>query len=74
MCTAQQSQGDREGKRTVTEVIRHFAPAYVARYGDVMTFPQRKALSAILRCRTEAMGGRVCSCEDCGGVRFAGYS
>ena len=55
-------------------MIRRFAPAYVERYGDVMTLPQRKALTAILQCRTEAMGGRVCACEGCGATRYAGYS
>ena len=74
MCQAHPPKGDSEGKHTVTEVIRRFAPAYVERCGNVMTLPQRKALTAILRCRTEAMGGRVCACEDCGAVRYAGYS
>lgn len=74
MCTAHPPKGDSEGKRTVTDVIRRFAPAYVERYGDFMTLPQRKALTAILQCRTEAMGGRVCSCEGCGAFRYAGYS
>lgn len=74
MCSTHPAKGDRGGDLTVTEVIRRFAPAYVERYGDVMTLPQRKALTAILQCRTEAMGGRVCACEDCGAVRYAGYS
>ena len=74
VCTVHPPKGDSEGKCTVTEVIRRFAPAYVECYGDFMTLPQRKALTAILQCRTEAMGGRVWSCEDCGAVRYAGYS
>ena len=74
MCTAHPSEGGSAGKHTVTEALRRFAPAYVARYGDLMTLPQRKALTAILQCRTEAMGGRVCACGDCGAVRYAGYS
>lgn len=74
MCTSSPPKSDSEGKLTVTEVIRRFAPAYVERYGHFMTFPQRKALTAILQCRTEAMGGRVCLCEHCGAKRFAGYS
>jgi len=74
VCTAHLPKGDSEKKHTVTEVLRRFAPAYVVRYGDFMTLPQRKALTAILQCRTEAMGGRVCACEDCGAVRYAGYS
>lgn len=74
MCSAHPPKGDSPGNPTVTEVLRRFAPAYVERYGDFMTLPQRKALTAILQCRTEAMGGRVCSCDDCGAVRYAGYS
>jgi hypothetical protein len=74
VCTAHPSNGDSEGKLTVTEVIRRFAPAYVECYGEFMTLRQRKALTAILNCRTEAMGGRVFACEDCGRFRFSGYS
>ena len=74
MCRTHISGCDSERDLTVTEVIRRFAPAYVERYGDVMTLPQRKALTAILQCRTEAMGGRVCACEGCGATRYAGYS
>jgi len=74
VCIAHPSKGDSDKKHTVTEVIRRFAPAYVECYRDFMTLPQRKALTAILQCRTEAMGGRVCACEGCGAVRYAGYS
>ena len=74
MCTAQQEVGDGREKLSVTQVIRHFAPAYVERYGAVMSLEQRRALSAILTCRTEAQGGRVFACEDCGRYRYAGYS
>ncbi len=74
MCSAQQGIGDGREKLSVTQVIRHFAPAYVERYGAVMSLEQRRALSAILTCRTEAQGGRVFACEDCGRYRYAGYS
>jgi hypothetical protein len=74
MCTTRQEAGDGGVTPTVTDVIRHFAPAYVERYGSVMSLEQRRALTAILSCRTEAMGGRVFACEDCHRRRYAGYS
>ena len=72
MCVATQDGGER--KITVSEVLRRFAPAYLQHYGDVMSFDQRRALSAILQCRTEALGGRVLDCEACGLQRYVGYS
>ncbi|MCB1100143.1 MAG: transposase zinc-binding domain-containing protein [Verrucomicrobiae bacterium] len=58
---------------SVTDVIRFFAPAYIDRYGDVMTLNQRRALSNILQCRTNAMGGEVYTCEECHRKRYLGY-
>lgn len=49
---------------TVASVIGHFAPAFLVRYAKDMSRDQRRALQAILQCRTPAMGGHryVCSC------------
>ena len=46
------------------DVIERFIELYWARYGDSITVEQRKALQAILLCRSVAMGGHryACSC------------
>lgn len=48
------------------DVVRRFAPAFLAAQGERLLPSQRKALSDIARCRTAAMGGHRYRCEDCG--------
>jgi hypothetical protein len=48
------------------------APAALARTDPRLTPAQRRALTAIARCRTGALGGHVYRCEQCGG-RHHGY-
>ena len=50
---------------TVAQVIERFHKSFFARYGDSLSFEQRKALQAILQCRTESMGGHTCYCPRC---------
>jgi hypothetical protein len=51
---------------TINHIVRTYAPAYHARYGDAMPAVQRKAVQAIIACRTPAQGSTVYRCEDCG--------
>lgn len=48
----------------MAQVIERFAPAYWQRYGVSIRVDERRALQAILQCRTPALGGHryVCSC------------
>jgi hypothetical protein len=39
-----------------------------------ITAAQRRALLAIVRCRTPALGGQVYACTDCPGTQFAYHS
>jgi len=48
------------------DVVRRFAPAYVAGRGEAILPSQRKALSDIAACRTCEMGGRRYRCDGCG--------
>ena len=48
------------------------APAVLARPDARVSPAQRRALTAIARCRTGALGGHVYRCEQCGG-RHHGY-
>ncbi|MBC2604430.1 IS91 family transposase [Puniceicoccus vermicola] len=66
----------REGESrplTVARVIERFAPAYWERYGSRMRLEQRKALQAILQCRTPALGGHRYAC-GCGHEHHAFHS
>jgi hypothetical protein len=55
------------------EVIERFAEPFWERYGASITVDQRKALQAILQCRTWALGGHRYDCE-CGHTHFAWHS
>lgn len=55
------------------DVIERFIELYWTRYGDSITLEQRKALQAILLCRTAAMGGHRYACS-CGQSHHAFHS
>jgi Putative transposase/Transposase zinc-binding domain len=50
------------------------AAAWLAGRHGPLPPQQRRALSAILRCRTPALGGRVYRCTDCAGHDYAYHS
>ena len=49
----------------LADVIRQFAPQYIAQYGDRMMPSQKKALADIAACCTRELGGRLYHCDDC---------
>ena len=51
---------------TISEIFRTFSPEYVDRFGDSMPQEHRKAMNAIIGCRTEAAGIAVYECQECG--------
>lgn len=53
--------------------LRRQAPAWLDG-SRPLTPAQRRALTAILRCRTPALGGRIHRCGDCGETDFAYHS
>jgi len=57
----------------VAGVIEQFAPAFWQRHGGSLQLDQRKALQAILQCRTQALGGHRYAC-DCGHKHHAFHS
>ena len=59
---------------TVAQVIERFHEPFFARYGDSLSFEQRKALQAILQCRTKSMGGHKCYCSQCKEYHFFYHS
>jgi hypothetical protein len=54
-------------------VIERFAPAFWARFHHQISLDQRKALQAILQCRTPALGGHRYACS-CGHQHHAFHS
>lgn len=49
----------------VADVFRQFGPSYVQTFGQRMLPSHRRALDAIIACRTPAMGGHAFRCCDC---------
>ena len=49
----------------VADVLRKHGDAFLDRYGDGLSFRQRRAVRAITECRTAALGGHVEECERC---------
>jgi hypothetical protein len=60
----------REGLE-VADVFRHFGRAFRDRHGASLSTARRRAMVAIERCRTAALGGHVERCGDCGHQRIA---
>ena len=50
----------------LADIMRQFGPLYLQRFSGSMLASHKKAIYDIQRCRTEAMGGHVYHCNDCG--------
>jgi len=72
-CAQSDFKRDADAGITVMEVIERFAEPFWARHGASITVDQRKALQAILQCRTFVLGGHRYDCE-CGHTHFAWHS
>jgi hypothetical protein len=55
----------------VADVIRSHGQAFLQKYGGHLTATQKKALRDLARCRTQALGGHVERCLECGHERIA---
>ena len=51
---------------TVNDIFRAYAPEYLSNFGDAIPEEHRKAISAIINCRTPACGTTFFRCEACG--------
>ena len=58
----------------LAEVLRRHWPAYEQRFGSALLPSHRRAVEAVLRCRTPALGGQLFGCTTCGGKHFAYHS
>lgn len=50
----------------VADVIGRHGEAFLQKYGCFVTRQQRRAMRAIVQCRTAALGGHLYQCDDCG--------
>ena len=50
----------------LADVFRRHGPSFRDRFGAVLSFIQRRVMSAIASCRTAALGGHVETCDACG--------
>jgi hypothetical protein len=58
----------------LAEVFRTFGPAYLERFGGRMPPSHRRALSDLVACRTEVMGGHLAQCDCCGHQHYSYHS
>src|SRR5260370_29492253 len=58
-------------KVEVADIFRRHGDAFRAAQGNRLSHEQLKVMAAIEACRTQALGGHVERCEDCGVTRIA---
>jgi hypothetical protein len=58
----------------LAEVLRRYWPQYERRFGSAILPSQRRAVQAILTCRTPALGGQLYRCADCRRDHFVYHS
>jgi len=56
------------------EIIRTFGPAMEMKYKDKILSGHKKAMSAMLKCRTEECGEIIVKCPDCGKIESFNHS
>jgi len=59
---------------TVADIFRRHAGAYLARFAESILPSHVQAIGDIVGCRTEAMGGKLVACDDCGHFRLVYHS
>jgi hypothetical protein len=59
---------------SLAEVLRQYWPQYERRFGSALLPSHRRAVQAILSCRTSALGGQVFRCADCRRDHFVYHS
>jgi hypothetical protein len=56
------------------DIFRQYGPAYREKYGAHMPPSHLAAMTDIEQCRTEALGGHVYQCPECGEKRYSYHS
>jgi hypothetical protein len=58
----------------LADIFRQYGPAYRQKYAARLLPSHYQAMRAIERCRTQALGGQVFACPNCGEVRYSYHS
>jgi hypothetical protein len=58
----------------LADIFRQYGPAYRQKYADHLLPSHRRAMCAIERCRTPALGGQAFSCPQCNQIQYSYYS
>jgi hypothetical protein len=58
----------------LAEILRRHWPAYEQKFGERILPSHRRAVAAIVRCRTSALGGQLYGCAQCGKNHCAYHS
>ena len=58
----------------LADIFRRHGPAYRAKFGARMPKSHLAAMAAIEHCRTEALGGHVSQCMECGELEYSDHS
>ena len=59
---------------SVADVFRRFGGAYLEAHGAAMPPSHRRAMAAIMACRTAALGGQLWACDRCGTLHHVWHS
>ena len=55
----------------LAESFQRHGPAYRAKFQDRLLPSHLAAMAAIEQCRTEALGGHLSQCSDCGELEYS---
>jgi hypothetical protein len=58
----------------LAEILRQHGPAYREKFKGRIPASHLKAMAAIEQCRTEALGGHIYICDECGASRYSYHS
>ena len=58
----------------VADILRRYGGAYLDRFGEAVPYHHRCVIRDLVNCRTEALGGHVYVCNDCGHQHFSYHS
>jgi hypothetical protein len=58
----------------LADIVTKHGKEYLNEFGDRMLPSHKRALTDILACRTESMGGHICECEVCGYQHYSHHS
>lgn len=58
----------------LADIVRVAGPAYVQTHAGSLLPSQRRALKDIVHCRTQALGGSLYRCDDCGALDYSYHS